>query len=398
MMRMISCTALLAISACDWVAPLDPNAPVVPNALRGEVVLANGAAPAPTFVLLYDAADPPPPAGTGAPVNFAAVPASAFTGAAGGVQAAPYVLTGVPDGVYLVQALVDVDGDFYPLATATKGASCGDLAGAHVAIDGEGVASAAALALSGGRLLDDVTVLVSLTVSLERPAFALVPGAEGGPPSVSRAGGLFQLASTAVRSPLLDLGPLWSPATPTPCAVAFPTLLVPTAAEGASRAAASRFADTGAPSADTARPDDTGELVVEPPTPPTVDPLASWPKVYLQLVAPDAGPLAEGEVWRSQAGLVAQPLIDAGLITFGAPTPTLLTGLPYGFGGVAEHVLPDGTVELVSDPAAIPPGMWAVTVVSLTGQTWTVPNETGGLPSLGDDFDPAGQAGLLRIE
>ena len=40
----------------------------------------------------------------------------------------------------------------------------------------------------------------------------------------------------------------------------------------------------------------------------------------------------------------------------------------------------------------------STTVVSLTGQTWTVPNETGGLPSLGDDFDPAGQAGLLRID
>ena len=383
-------TLLCTLSACGWRAPLDPGAAAVANGIQGEVVLATGAPAAPTYVLLYDAADPPPPAGTGAPLNFAAVPAEAFTGPAGGVQSAPYVLTGVPDGVYLVQALVDVDGDFHPLAVATKGATCGDLVGAHVAVDAEGSPSVHPIAVQGGELLDDVTVIVSLGLSLERPAFALLGGEGGAPPSISRAGGLFQLESTAVRSPLIDLGPRWDPAQPELCAVAFPTLLVPAAA-----AAAARMADTGAPDGDSGAPGaDTGA----PSPAPTVDPLASWPKVYLELVAPDAGPLAEGERWQSQAGLVAQPLIDGGLLTFGATVPTLLTGLPYGFGGAAQRTAPDGTVELITDPEAIPAGMWAVTVVSLSGQTWTVPNETAKLPSLGEDFVAAAQGGLLRID
>lgn len=396
-MRMTLWTLLLPLAACGWRAPLDPRAPEVANGIRGQVVLATGAAAAPTYVLLYDAADPPPPAGTGAPINFAAVPAEAFTGPAGGVQSAPYVLTGVPDGAYLVQALVDVDGDFHPLAVATKGATCGDLAGAHVAVDAEGAAAVHPVQVSGGQLVDDVTVLVSLRLNLERPAFALVGGEGGAPAAVRRAGGVFQLASTAVRSPLIDLGPRWDPAAPAVCSVGFPTLLVP-----AAQPTAARLADTGAP--DTGGIDggdgdggaDTG--AAEPGPSPTADPLASWPKVYLELVAPDAGPLPEGERWRSQAGLVAQPLIDAGLLTFGATTPALLTGLPYGFGGAAERVSPDGSAELITDPEAIPAGMWAVTVVSLSGQTWTVPNETGGLPSLGDDFIAAEQAGLLRID
>ena len=44
-------------------------------------------------------------------------------------------------------------------------------------------------------------------------------------------------------------------------------------------------------------------------------------------------------------------------------------------------VWPDGTEEIVQDPTAIPKGAWAVSVISFTGQTWTVPHELAGLLS-----------------
>ena len=155
-MRLLS-LCLLA-TACDYQAPLDPNAPPALNALSGSVLLAADVPTADVLVLLYDAADPPPPAGTGSPLSFATIPASEFTGEGGGVQSAPFHLTRVPDGSFLVVAVMDVDDDFLPLLTSNAGATCGDWAGAHVAdlISQE----VAPVTVSGGAHIDQVTVLL----------------------------------------------------------------------------------------------------------------------------------------------------------------------------------------------------------------------------------------------
>ena len=91
----------LLLVACAYEVPLDPDAPVVTNVLEGTVVVNGADQVADTVILLYTADNPPPPVGTGRPVSFATVPASAYTTGAGGVPSAPWALTEVPDGAVL---------------------------------------------------------------------------------------------------------------------------------------------------------------------------------------------------------------------------------------------------------------------------------------------------------
>jgi hypothetical protein len=50
-----------------------------------------------------------------------------------------------------------------------------------------------------------------------------------------------------------------------------------------------------------------------------------------------------------------------------------------------------GPYDVITNPAAVPDGPWTVTVVSRTGQTWSVPNEAAAAPALDPAFEPAGQ-------
>src|SRR5262249_28449469 len=130
----------LFLAGCSYEAPLDPNTQPLLGSISGEVVFggATGTDPSaetelgPTYVLLYDAANPGPPAGTGTPITFAAVSPDAFSGTDVGIDAAPFTLTRVVPGQYLVNALVDMDGNFNPLVTALAGPTCGDWGGAHI--------------------------------------------------------------------------------------------------------------------------------------------------------------------------------------------------------------------------------------------------------------------------
>jgi hypothetical protein len=356
-MRALLLLPLISVPAgCDYVPPLDPDAEVSGNAIFGEVVLL-GPPAATTFVLLFDAADPPPPEGTGAPVGFAAIPADRFTGPAGGVQAAPYALTGVPDGAWLVRALVDLDGDFHPLRDDASGSTCGDWGGAHVGVDaGSGGLVPVPVEVEGGLIFDDVAVLVSQAQTFERPAFALDPATRT-LPRAAGAGGL--LRSVAVEADNLRLGPVQTGGVP--CGVSFPLLL-------------------------TLSIDDQGN--------PTVDYAASWPKIYLRLVEPAGDALAAGESWATQLGWDPTAALAAGLVP-GAEAPFEVTELPVGLPPVAVHTV-DGVDEVVPIEQA-PAGVWAVTVINHLGQTWTVPNRSGASPATAG-FDPAGQAAGLVLE
>jgi len=348
--------ALLAAVACEYVPPLDPSTEYDGNAIFGEVVLL-GPPAATTFVLLFDAADPPPPEGTGAPVGFAAIPVDRFTGPAGGVQAAPYALTGVPDGAWLVRALVDLDGDFHPLRDDAAGSTCGDWGGAHVGVDGAGGGHVPVpVEVEGGLIFDDVAVLVSQSQTLERPAFA-IDAATRVVPRAAGAGAL--LRSAVIEADNLQLGPVQTGGVP--CGVSFPLLLTLTV-------------------------DDQGN--------PTVDYGASWPKIYLRLLEPAAGELAEGESWATQLGWDPTAAFAAGLVP-GADAAFEVTELPVGLPPVVVRTV-DGAEELLPIEQA-PAGLWAVTVINHLGQTWTVPNRASAEPASAG-FDPAGQAAGLVLE
>ena len=87
--------------------------------LSGDVVLYNGAPAgvAPVgHVLVYAADDLPPPAGFGSPIDLATISPDAWgtagTGGVEGVVSAPWSITGLPDGDYVLTALIDNDNDF----------------------------------------------------------------------------------------------------------------------------------------------------------------------------------------------------------------------------------------------------------------------------------------------
>ena len=127
----------------------------------------------PTFVLVYDSSAPPPPEGIGRPLSFSAVPEAAFNTTVDGLIAADYAIPNLPDGEYLVTALMDVDEDFHPIIAdgALSGATCGDWLGAYVSdvLNPE----FASVTVQNGQLQDDVTLAIAQEVSVERPAFFL---------------------------------------------------------------------------------------------------------------------------------------------------------------------------------------------------------------------------------
>ena len=126
-------TGFLALTmlGCGWEAPVIGDGEAATNVITGNVVVNAPEVSGPALVLLYDAFDPPPPEGTGRPINLASVAEDAFSGG-DGVLSAPFALTGVPAGTWLVTALLDQDQDFHPLIDATAGSTCGDMLGAYL--------------------------------------------------------------------------------------------------------------------------------------------------------------------------------------------------------------------------------------------------------------------------
>ena len=344
--RRLNLLGFVGVVGCTYTPPLDLDTAGVDNAISGTIVVDALDAGGPAFVLLYDVNDPPPPAGTGRPLNLASVPETAFSGSAG-VQSAPFAMSGVADGTWLVTALIDRDRDFHPLVDAAAGATCGDLAGADPADVTAG--EIGAVTVSGGELMSNITVAVATEYTTERPAFVFDDT------GVSAADGdqTFRLQSAAIHSPILDMTGPYDAAAPDLC--------------------------------------DTNFLVYAPdadadgyPDPHPTDALAEagaydiWPRVYASYLGPalnDASGtvLAEGESYNRSS-----PLTELTLV----------------FTGAALYTDASGAASVVGAPA----GQWSVSVISYTGQTWTVPNALSALGTTDASFDPAGQEKVLNVE
>ena len=406
--------SLLALAACDFEAPVLEDAPPIGNVVSG-TLLANGVdVPGDTMVLVYEAANPGPPEGTGSPITFATVPAAAFTGDAGGIESASYTLTGLPDGTYVLQALMDLDGDFNPFDISVSGATCGDVVGAHVTDLVTG--SIAPVTVSGGELVDDVSIALGTVVPIERPAFAYAEQQV-----VDRAASLdpmtpqtFSLTSSAIHTAFgldfpVDLtGPCpESPALPgycdleqlAPCDVAFYVRVADDDGDGL--------------------PDLRADLPPEAGIPDI------WPRVFLEYLGrpleDGSGfePLPEGESWSAEAfpflaeiGAFSAGLVPTPPVPFGPTVP--LRELSVTWAPVVRYTHPGGgtlneaTGEMFdlldlrqgAETDAIPAGAWSVTVISETGQTWTVPNAIAitEVSTQPDVFDPSSQAGVLVVQ
>lgn len=363
-------STLAAGAGCEWTPPLDPYAPGVDNSLSGTVVYSGSAAPGDVIVLLYDPADPPPPSGTGGPVAFSTVPADSFTGDAAGIQAAKWALSQVPDGQWLVSALMDMDDDFHPLLVSNAGATCGDIAGGHLA--DLTTREFGLVSVSGGELLDDVTLLVASEYPIERPAFTFSTNAVDqvlaavGLADPTNTDELFTLQSTGIYSELIELeGPFDGTDA---CDTAFWVHFVDDDGDGLPDAhPEASYAELGIPFA--------------------------WPRIYLRYLGDD---LQVGEGYAAEA--IVDPLmldLFGGSVPVGVTTP--VTQLSVAFVPAALHTLPSGSSELVSAPD-LPAGAWSVTLVAETGQTWTVPNETAGAGSTVAGFNPASQGEALIID
>ncbi|TVQ89400.1 MAG: hypothetical protein EA397_15180 [Deltaproteobacteria bacterium] len=378
---------LVLAAGCSTEPPFAEQLDVGPPLITGTLIVSGPERPANTMVLVYMADDPPPPVGTGRPITFSTVPASAFRSEEG-VFEAPYSvsLPGVSEGEVLVTALMDMDDNFYPLppwAEVLGGATCGDFSGAHVAdlVSGE----LAPVSVRENERVDGISVLIARESTLERPSFVF----QGGSPRLSRevaatgATQTFRLASTPIAAiaprdgnpePILEItGPFDGTE---PCDTALWVTVYDRDGDG--------------------QPDPS------PDFPPETGLMDAWPQVVLQylgeldedgVVQPTLEP---GESWAMRSALFP------GTAWFGEVplnTPTPLTQAEYIFVPAAQHTLPDGSSEVVMDPTQLPAGAWSVTVINIAGQTWTVPNFLANVGSFDpDNYDPSGQAGAVILE
>ncbi|MHB8872872.1 MAG: hypothetical protein ACYC8T_04230 [Myxococcaceae bacterium] len=377
--------ALFALAACE-PPPVYPTKDRRQNTLssriEGEVVVQSRAR-GNAVVLLYDAARPPPPQGTGRPLSFTVVPeAQLFEGAVEGSSGpftAPYAFSLVAPGNYLVRGFIDhAAPDFIPWYGVTGEPNGGDVGGGAV----DPVTRAPRVVVIPEDTLapaTGVTVSFSDTATLpaDRPAFA-VSGGSGFDPA---------------------LGPKVFELTPLPID------------EGVVHQARpvffARYIDDnldGVP--------DTDKLGA---------PLF-WPKVVVRKLANHPSRLldendlnkdgvldATGEDYShvdpaTGTGLAADEKPDAVVLAAGFVPDAVVAALTDGSGNPRLTPVPMPKLDLVvkpraydlSSPAApgvlagVPSGRYAVVVLQFTGQSWRVPNELS--PAL------AGGLGLPELE
>ncbi|WNG20468.1 hypothetical protein [Cystobacter fuscus] len=347
--------------------------------IEGQVVV-QGRVRGNAIVLLYDAARPPPPQGTGRPLSFTVIPQERLFGPADDTSAgpftAPYTFSLVAPGRYLVRGFIDADTcrtlpqpchtpDFIPWYTVTGEPNAGDMGGAAVdpvtraprLLELAENADGTLPALTGVNVLFGETS----TVPVDRPAFWV-----DSPPRFER--------TTSIK--LLELKPLQ---------------IHQGAVDQRPTGMLVRFVDDNTDGV----PDDAnGDSVPD-----------LWPRVVVRK-------LAEGESLTDAQRLADENDLDRNgvLDAEGAEYPRMegpgdgqpdLVVLAAGLDTTVLNSMrkPDGTWNMglvfvdslrvvvqarafdARNPQqpqplrAVPSGRYALTLIHFTGQTWRVPNE-----------------------
>lgn len=391
-MRALTTSILLALLAgCDPPpvhATADPRLSELDSRVEGTVVVQSQAR-GNVVVFLFDRDHPPPPSGTGHPVSFSFVARSTLFGtdtSGGGPFTAPYAFSQVPAGNYFIHALLDHDEcpaagagcrtpDFNPYFRVTQEPNQGDVGGAAADAVTQTLTPISISKDARGALnfASDVTVSISdaLTIPTDRPAFHME-----GVTTFKPAGGplVIKLVADAIHQAHVD--------------------------ERHANAFLVRYVDANGDGV----PDDTdGDGVGD-----------LWPKVFVRKLA-DNPPTLNDENDANNDGVVDATGIDylhadgtkdghPDAVVLGARiVPTaIIPLLTDALGKPKLGPVPVAELDVALLPAAldisggvaspqrlqsVPPGRYAITLVSFTGQTWRVPNELAPGIAEGLDFE-----------
>lgn len=366
--RALVAFALFCFAACE-APPVYPGKDKRQNLessrIEGELVVQSRAR-GNAVVLLYDAARPPPPQGTGRPLAFALVPQAQLFGNAPegstGPFTAPYAFSLVAPGRYLVRGFIDrAPSDFIPWYGVTGEPNAGDVGGGAV----DPVSKASVVVEISAETLEPATNVTvsfadSATLPADRPAFAV-----GSPVALPGGDVMYELASQPIDDGVVH--------------EARPTFFaryvdddgdsVPdTDARGAllfwPKVVVRKLADTPARLVDENDLDKNGVLDAEGVDYPHLDPATG------AVVAADGKP----DLVVLAAGWNPAELVAALTDPLGQPrmTPVPLSKLHLV---VKPRALDAANPAAPAPLAEVPAGLYAVVVLQFTGQSWRVPNE-----------------------
>jgi hypothetical protein len=287
------------------------------------------------YVFAFDERNPPPPLAGGRPVAVATIPAASFAPVGGGQLEAPFVVPGLPDGRYILEALVDPTASFSLLDDLVAQPQRGDVVGPAMTV---------VVPIMNQGTVQGVELDLTIPILFDRPAFEI------GDVQIPRTS--FPAAIELKSHPIAVLKM-------TDETVKVPIVLAPGDEDGDNlrdlypRVVFTKIVDSG----DDPRiqPDDPSGIFI----PGIVDPI------------PFLVPLATGA-----------PAL---------PASSYRVILPPA----AVKLLPNGMRQIFSPP---PAGRYRTNVLSATGQTWSVPSDLDLiLRRQGTPLEDSTQARVVRV-
>jgi hypothetical protein len=377
-------------------------------------------------VFLFDATRPPPPAGAGKPLAFALIPKDTLFGDATndetsiGPFTAPFTLSLVPPGSYLLAGFIDLDGclpdpqincqssSFIPWFNVTDEPVSGDVGGEAadpvsqqpivVTIDKNTLQPATGVTVAYTDLAEYPVDRPAFSVCIPLPTGGCLP-VDGGTTFTPQQPSALNMAGGEVFE--LDLTPVDVSAADFDGGVA--RTLVPFTAGGNSAFLAKWVAVDGGVALDV----DGDGAALGPDF---------WPKVIVRKLA-DSNPLNDENVDRrglplanaktynhvdptlnSQPAQVALtafiPVTDVAALLTDTSGQAITTAVPVStlhvvVGPTAPGFPPALDITDPNNPApltSVPPGIYGIYIIQYTGQTWRVPNELGPPFSQALDF------------
>src|SRR5262245_36879227 len=173
-MRSIFITIFLALALVGCTDPNIREYQRRTGIIKGTVFYPAGTQRGNVIVLLFRASDPPPPTGTGRPINFIVVPKKQLFGESPLGEArdftADFVMPTVPAGTYQIRAFLDSDEDFNPVYDLLNQPTGGDVGGGYVDTVTRAFLN---IEVAENQVVPSILVVLALPIPVERPAFAI---------------------------------------------------------------------------------------------------------------------------------------------------------------------------------------------------------------------------------